>query len=321
MKNRLHIIRTIFLIVIIMSVYSCGPVATVLTIESRLPAKYPIELENKSIALFVSADTSVNKGNYLSQNDSVHMVAVATGIATELEKKLMLSQGAVFVFNHYPGNNREYELPYIQNLSFTSNSDVIVVLDSLRIGSPKLIDNRAGTAYELYKSNFIFAPIFTDIKMYNGTTANLLTHIRQIDTVYWELLSRSDVREEALLYRVNNSVEAIAQNIGEELVNKIFPSWVEQQRTLYRFPNGNWPRAHNLATQFMWAEAMKIWLSETAGSDNIKVAAASFNMAVACELTNRLELALEWIELSHKSYPLPGVISYKQFLKEKFESK
>lgn len=321
MKNRLNIFRAVALLVIIMSVYSCGPVRTVLNIESRLPAKYSIDLENKSIALFISADTSINVGSYLSQNDSFHMVAVATGIAKELENMLVLDPGAVFVFNHYPGNNRVYDMQYIQDLSFTSNSDIVIILDSLRIESPQLIDNRAGTATELYRSNFVYAPIFSEIKVYNGTSANLLAHIRQIDTVYWELLSRSDIRDEAILYRVNNSVDAIAQNIGEEMVGKMFPSWIEQERALFSYSNREWSRAYNFATQFMWEEAMQIWLVETASQDKAKVAAAAFNMAVACELTNRLDLAYEWIDLSSKSYPLPGVNSYKQFLKEKIETR
>ena len=320
MRDRLHLVRAIFLLVMIMSVYSCGPVVTFFNIESRLPAKYPIALENKSIALFVSVDSSMNRGNFLSLNDSLHMISVATGIAKEFENQLALEEGAVFVFNHYPGNERVYGMEYIHNLSFTSNSDIIVILDSLRIGSPKLLENIASSR-EAYKSSYVYAPIFSEIKVYNGMSTELLTHIRQIDTVYGELLSRSDVSERAMVHRVNSSVDAIAQNVGQEMVNKMFPSWVEQQRNLFRYSNREWSMAHSYATQFKWEEAMQIWLKETSGSNNVKVAAAAFNMAVACELTDRLDLALEWIDVAQKSYPqLPRVVSYKQFLTEKFES-
>ncbi len=158
--------------------------------------------------------------------------------------------------------------------------------------------------------------------MYDGTSAKKLTEIKQNDTVYWELLTRSDAREEAMIHRVRNSIGAIAQNVGLELVNKMFPSWIEQQRALFSYSNRDWSRAYSFASQFMWEEAMEIWLKESTDQDKIKVAAAAFNMAVACELTDRLELALEWIGLSYKNYPLlPGVVSYKQFLTEKFETK
>lgn len=322
MKNRLHIIKSALLLIIIVSLYSCGPVVNVLNIESRIPAKYPIDLKDKSISIFVSIDTSNNIGNYLHQNDSLRMVAVATGIAKELEYKLTLDEGAVFIFNHYPSNKRVYDMEYIQNLSFLSNSDIVVILDSLEIGVPKLVDNIARSSRDQYGSYFIYAPISTDTKIYDGTSANLLARINQIDTVYWELYSRNDIREAAMIQSVNNSTESIAQNIGQEIVKKMFPSWIEQQRSLFVYSNSIWNKAYDFAAQFMWQDAMDLWLKQTTDPDNIKVAAAAFNMAVACELTDRLDLALEWIELSYKSYPfLPGVVSYKQFLKEKIEIK
>lgn len=322
MKNRLHIIEATVLLIMIVSLYSCGPVVNMLNIESRVPAKYPIALENRSIALFVSADTSINSGNYLYQNDSVRMVALATGMAQELEKKLTLDEGAVFVFNHYPGKERVYDMRYIQDLSFISNSDVVVIMDSLRIGVPKLVENLAISTKEQFGSYFIYSPIFTDTKVFDGTTANLLAHIKQNDTIYWELLSRNDIREVAMIHTVKSSTEAIAKNIGEEIVNKMFPSWVEQQRTLFVFSKREWSKAHNYAVEFKWNEAMEIWLNLTSSKLAIESAGAAFNMAVACELTDRLDLAREWIELAYKSYPnLPGVVSYKQFLKEKIEIK
>ena len=321
MRNRLHLIKAVVLLVIIVSVYSCGPVATVLNIESRMPAKYPVELENRSIALFVSVDTSANSGNYLSENDSLHMVAISTGIAQEIENKLTLEEGAVYVFNHYPGKDRIYDLQYIQDLSFTSNSDIVIIVDSLKIGFPKLINDFTNPMGETYSRNFIFASVSSNIKVFDGTSAVLLSNITQKDTVYWELLSRNEVREEAMFNKVNSSVDVIANDVGKELVAEMFPSWVEQQRTLYSYRNQEWIKAHNFANKFLWKEAMDIWLKETAGKDNVKAAAAAFNMAVACELTDRIDLALEWIKVSYKSCPLPGVVSYKQFLTEKFETK
>lgn len=323
MKNRLHLIKAAVLLVMIILVYSCAPVVTVLNIESKLPAKYPISLESRSIALFVSIDTSAHFGDYLHQNDSLRMVALATGIAQEFESKLALEEDAVFVFNHYPGNERVYDIQYIQDLSFVSNSDIVVILDSLRIGVPKQVENIASSSREqLYGSYFIYAPFFSDTKIYDGTTAELLVHIRQNDTIYWELFSRNDIRDAAMIHTVNKSTEEIALNIGQEIVTKMFPSWIEQQRTLFVFSNRDWSKAYNYAKQFMWAEAMELWIKETSAKNSIEVAAAAFNMAVACELTDRLELALDWINLSFKSYPhLPGLVSYKQFLTEKIETK
>jgi hypothetical protein len=58
-----------------MMISSCGPVVQLLEADVKVPAKYPLELANKSIAVFSNID---------KENDSLLIVNLATGLSTAL---------------------------------------------------------------------------------------------------------------------------------------------------------------------------------------------------------------------------------------------
>jgi len=318
MKKQTFIFKALCMFALLTLVWSCGPAARVLEVESSVPALYPVGLENNSVAVFFPVEKLDTHGNYISVNDSLFMAQVAEGIAQEIESQLFLDQGAVFVFSHYP-SDREYGLSYIQELSFVSNSDIVILLDSLNISKPMVVQNSGVEYGESYTMNYIYSVVHSLSLVYDGTSGEQLARISKSDSVYWEVLSRNELREEALVLRVLNSLPNVTNMLGNDISKRMFPEWVHQQRNIYVFPNPKWDEAYSFAQQFKWKEAMDIWLGELQSQDKVKVAVAAFNMAVACELTDRVELASEWAELSFKSYVLPGIISYKQYLKEKIE--
>ncbi len=311
----------IFLMLVIVA--SCGPLLETLVVESRVDPLYPVNFDNKSISVFVSVTDSINGNDtiYLFKNDTSHMVRMAEGVATAIERNLAMDAGAIYVFKHYPDIDQEIDMGYIQNLSFISNSDIVVILDTMYVTYPDIFQNVGPSSGALYGSSFIFTSVRSVLNVYDGLTAQKLAEINKVDTVYWEVLSRRDLDYSSVLNRVRQSLPEVTAAIASEVVSTMFPAWEEQQRYLYVYETRTWERAYNHAFNFRWTEAMDIWMSETRNSDPQRVAAAAFNLAVACELTDRLDLAMEWIDLSLKSYNLKGALSYKQFLSEKLEKR
>ncbi|MCH8331512.1 MAG: hypothetical protein IH946_09065 [Bacteroidetes bacterium] len=90
---------------------------------------------------------------------------------------------------------------------------------------------------------------------------------------------------------------------GKAYGQHISPSWISAERSYYGSVNG-YPQmkvARNHAINDQWSRAAEIW-SVTAYSQDLKTASkASFNMALACEVEGRLDLALEWIERAKKN--------------------
>ncbi len=298
---------------------SCGPATEIIDVEARIPAEYSVDFNEKSVAVFFSVRETEADESLLYNNDTVLLQNLSTGIATSIEENLYLDKGGVYVFKHYPDDSTKYDTPYIHDLSFNSNSDIIVIVDSVKVGHIGIVD---ATKYDLttsYRSNYIYAPYHSVIKIYDAITAEQIVNIQQKDTIYWEILSRNDLRPEVMAIRARQSMPDVSKSIGAEVVKSLFPSWQEQRRSLYVYPAGTWMRAAENAKNFRWREAMDFWIRESKSEDPVKSAAASYNIAIACELTDRHQLALEWTEFSLKRYKLPGVSEYKQLLIDKLE--
>ena len=320
MKKGTHFIKYLLPTVVTVLLWSCGPVARVLDVEGSAPASYPVNLNNKSISVFFSTgDHLSSSGDIISVNDSSFMGGMAGGIASKIEEELYLEEGAVFVFSHYPVTN-DYEPGYIRELSFISNSDIIILLDSLVIGKPVYRSENAGGVSNGLMMSYAYAPIKSISKVYDGVSAQKIAQIEKSDTAYWEVVSRGDLRYESMAARVITSMPAIVPTLGENIASEFFPRWFEMKRQIYTFPGKAWEDAYYYATSFLWSEAMEIWLRLSEENEAVKVAAAAFNMAVACELTDRPKLALQWAQVSEKSYVLPGILSYKIYLTEKLET-
>ncbi|MDP3397650.1 MAG: DUF6340 family protein [Bacteroidales bacterium] len=298
---------------------ACAPVTEIINVEARIPAEYPIDFNEKSVAVFFSVTDEMPDESFLYKNDSILMQQLATGIASTIEKNLLLDEGGVFVFKHFPDANTVYDMSYIHELSFNSNSDIIIIVDSVEVGHIGLLDGVKHNFTTNYISRYIFAPFRSSIKVYDGITAKSLAYINQSDTVFWEILSKNDLRPEVMAVRARQSMPNVSRSIGEEVVKALFPTWQAQKRTLYLYPTQAWINAANYAKEFKWKEAMDFWLKQSKDKDPVKAAVAAYNIAIACELTDRHELALEWAEFSLKRYVLPGVSDYKQLLTEKLE--
>lgn len=321
MRHRFLLFIWVFSAVAALVSGGCGPIPQLLYVERSVAAENPVDFEGKSVSLFVTVDTTEYSGSeYISFNDSLYMVSMATGIASELEKKFSLNEGAILVFNHYPASwEREYDMEYIHNLSFVSNSDLVFILDSLTITLPELV-LREKTSEGGYSSTFAGAGLYSSLKLYDGLTADLLQNISRNDTIYWELLTRSEIREESIINRVNASLGPVTESLGSEIAGTMFPTWREQERILYLFSGDKWWSAYDSATVFKWDDAVEVWLSITEKEDDVvKIAAAAFNLAVASELNGRTALALEWIDVSIENHVLKGAIEYKKYLLEKIE--
>ncbi len=306
---------------LVLMLSSCGPSYKMLNFEEKVPALFPVPFEGNSISIFVSLSDKSPDNEFMFFNDSLQMLNLALSMASTLEKQLFLKEEGIYVFKHYPDKDKVYDSDYIISLSDKSNSDIIIVVDSLTVGKGELNINSELMGAEAYKMNFASAPIRYVINLYDGFTTEKLQRIDLTDTVYWELLSRSDFKDETIKHKALESMKDLIATIAENIVSFMLPSWATAERTVYLLPGANWRRAYDLLEEFRWREAMDIWMENTTIGDPLILSVAAFNMAVACELTERPELALQWLEVSLKSYELPGALSYKQLLTNKLEKR
>lgn len=274
---------------------SCGPVVQLFDVDVKIPAKYPIELANKSLAVF----SNIGKGN-----DSLLMVNLAAGISASLEKRLSYEEGGVPVFNLLPDSSAVRDIYYIQSLSQKSNADVLIILEGLKVGMPQ------------YNSSYVIVPFSSVMNIYDGITAETLAAVNQTDTVYWEVLSRNDLLSSEFTARLYKSIDEISKGLGSSIVANFFDNWDSVERYLYLFNEPRWSQSCQLASDFKWSEASEIWMEEASSNDKLRSACAAFNLAVACEMSSNKGLALKWIDYAKSRYPLTGIENYESLLRK-----
>ncbi len=313
--------KWVILSLIITVLTSCGPTVRFFNIDEKIPAQYPVNFDNKSVSVFISLSAKELSEKQMFLNDSLQILNLGTAIASSLEKQLYLDEGGIYVFNHYPEKDFKYDSGYLMSLANKSNSDIVITIDTLEIQKTTVLNNVSAGYASKYKSSYLLAPIRTVVNVYDGITTERIQRIDIRDTVYWEVLSRNDVREAAIKYKAAESMKSVSSTLGEDIAAKMFPEWITIQRSLFTLPGPGWSKAYNLSSQFKWTEAMDIWLEEIKVKDPVVSSVAAYNIAVACELTDRVELAVKWVDISMKYYKLPGIQSYKLKLLAKLEKR
>lgn len=87
-------------------------------------------------------------------------------------------------------------------------------------------------------------------------------------------------------------------NAGISFASGIAPTWKEIDRIYYKSSIPLFHPAEKLVAEGDWIGAAEEWLPFTKSKNKNISSKASFNMAVAAEMTDHFELAIEWLEKS-----------------------
>ena len=69
-----------------------------------------------------------------------------------------------------------------------------------------------------------------------------------------------------------------------------------------------------------WQEATELWRNLTDNPNKKLASRACFNMALACEVEDKLELAYEWIKKSNSLYYNTKTDSYKKIIEKRLKN-
>ena len=107
---------------------------------------------------------------------------------------------------------------------------------------------------------------------------------------------------------------------GQKAGKRIAPLWSDGIKRIY-FARGNkfLARGASYAKKDMWREAAGYWRMAADSKKNKTSAKAAYNMALVCEIEDKLELAQDWIALSDSLRSTEFSILYQQILQTRFE--
>ncbi|MBP6978801.1 MAG: DUF6340 family protein [Bacteroidales bacterium] len=187
----------------------------------------------------------------------------------------------------------------IRQVSHDSVLDALVmvrlldIVDNLYMTVEEDIDLELAGTIEVTGTWKLLDPVEMDV-LDNFTSTFSSNTLSQTD--YLELLfSMRSSRRRAVLDACYVS--------GQEYAFRITPLWQTTGRKYYTWPGDVSKQAKEFVSQEDWLSAARIWKSATSDSKRSISAMACFNMALACEIEDNLEMSLYWAKRSDTLQP------------------
>lgn len=261
----------------VMAFCSCSPVSYVLELEHRASSHSGLDLSGKSMALVYLE--SANGCDSLFNN------RLADVLTMSLEDSFFDGEQGVGLYNLVKDPAGDYASAdtasaYVMLL----DTDVIMILDT-----PVLSDTLASG------------------------------NIRELSTLYvYDSMSPSDEVVALQCKSTVSSLEDVAKavSVGSYLSAPLMSQWRKDYFEVLYFNDVDsaWFKAVEHAYNMDWEQAMKIWMEFSRSKSFTKAGAAQYNMALACFLNGRNDLAKEWLDMADSNYPCSASRSLREKL-------
>lgn len=148
-------------------------------------------------------------------------------------------------------------------------------------------------------------------RIYDLTNKKIIDEYLYIDTIQWKRSDYESSRALKQLPEKNNAILEAAYWAGYGYGKRIVPSWLDVDRFYYKSGSKEIKQAGKEVLKDNWTGAVQIWKKLAYGEKKSLAAKASLNMALASEIEDKLEIALEW---AAKSYLMLNRSSSKEYV-------
>jgi hypothetical protein len=168
-----------------------------------------------------------------------------------------------------------------------TKSDVCIFLDYLHLNA---------TFYQHFTTPFVTkANLIWTVAFKNDS---LVYRYNMADTLFYDLeqvLAYRRYKDKILGQLLNNS----SKYLGRSFAMKVIPSWMPVERIYYKSSNPEMIKAEKYALNQDWLKAAEIWNKGTKNKNNKISAKACYNMALACEMEGKPDVAIDWLAQSY----------------------
>jgi len=277
---------------------SCRTTESIKTIQVEImkPVNFDIPEQVKTIAIFNRNSRNQTgtlhnfiEGNFKSDT-TLNRIELSNFCLDGLTS--FLEQGAYFqqVKNYHDSLINSPENPSIMfkypELFEITKADAFIFLDQFQFENGVFVyfdgtyRTRAALSWTVIFKNETF-PIISE----------------SIDTLYFTKSQFKDLQQK------NNNSQQIYREaskfLGKTFGAKLIPSWKPVDRIYYHSKNPEMIKAENYAINRDWLKAAEIWNQQTKNKNQEIAAKAFYNMALACEMDGKLDLAIEWLRNSN----------------------
>ena len=158
-------------------------------------------------------------------------------------------------------------------------------------------------------------------KIYYPKEFTVIDEYNSVDTIQWIGL---DLHCDNALKKLPPPVDMISESsywAGKKYGSRIAPMWYDNvKRIYYSSGNKNMHTANIKVKMDQWQDAAELWRSITDNPDKKLASRACYNMALACEVEDKLELAYEWAKKSNKLYYSTKTDAYIKIIEKRLKN-
>jgi hypothetical protein len=269
-----------------------------------------VPMEGKSISVVTVID--------VNDRDSALVSELGIGIAEKVEKELFLSQGAVGVYAVPCEDGGVIKSGTMDLLAIQSDSELMLVVDSLKVGS-YIIERGMSANQQASIQNVVQVnlPVSFGLSAYDAVHLDVVYHRDVKDTVTWSIVGQEFIQNSAAIAQANNHLREAFRTFGEAVASSLLPVWNQEERMIVCYSGAKWENAYYLASDFKWEQAMDVWMELVKVGTPDKQGAAAYNLAVACEILGRYDIALKWLDFAEGKCYFAQMTTLRKKLQER----
>lgn len=323
-------VTILFFLVVGVFLFGCQSMKTV-TIEVVKPANINLPGHIQNILVLNSSivkpktkfsnATQQNRFN-LDTAASQHLVSSVGAVLVESPKFDSVNLVKSMVFRQYNQLLKPLSWQALDKINIKFGADAIVSLEAFGI-EDTIVNYSYYDGYNYTYNKSLVCIVNTLWRIYDLKNRKVIDKKIHRDTLAFDAFDTMNAYLDALASQSNCNYMAnqIATQIATDVADRIAPFWLSEQRTFYTIINDEIDIATQYALNDDWINAAKIWQKYTNNKNNKIAAASCYNMALACEVQGKFDLAETWLNKSKEKYELYNTDNYLRIIHERKKEK
>jgi hypothetical protein len=298
---KMKILRILLQIFCISTVFSGCVLMEPVTIQVLNPSKISIP---PYVTRIVLINHAVRVGDDTLRARRPDDSLLTAGYFTGLQEKLgassvfdLVSDTPVLILKTEADRFKGLDTFILRAIADSQQADAAIILENYQVIYDEPVKIHFSSEYGYYGTLSVENSSLW--KIYDWHKGKFIDDYLQKDTLFWDAAGSSEEEVIDQMPRLHTAAIQSCYYAGMKYAERIAPFWQDERRYLLVPNNWDFYKAVEYVQQNQWLNAIEIWRRHAYSKNSRLAAMACYNMAIASELFDNLDAALDWAAKSY----------------------